>query len=69
MEIKELTTEQPMGHKGIKEEIKKIPRDKWKQKPDISKSMGCSKISSKRKVYSNTDLPQETNQQQNKSTI
>ena len=23
MEIKELTTEQPMGHKGIKEEIKK----------------------------------------------
>ena len=43
----------------IKEEIK-IERDKWKRKHDYPKPMGCSKSSSKRAVYSNTILPQET---------
>ena len=38
----------------IKEEIKKIPRDKWQWKHDNLKPMGCSKSSSKREVYSNT---------------
>ena len=42
------------------EEIKKIPRDKWQQKHDNPKPMGHSKNSSKREVYSNRILPQET---------
>ena len=37
----------------------KIPRGKWQWKHN-SKPMECSKSSSKRKVYSNTILPQKT---------
>ena len=44
----------------IKREVKKISRRKWQWKHDISKSMGYSKSSSKREVYSNTILPQQT---------
>ena len=44
----------------IKREIKKISRNKWQWKHNNSKPMGCSKSSSKREVYSNTILPQET---------
>ena len=44
----------------IKEEIKRIPRNKWQWKHDGPKHMGCSKSSSKGEVYSNTILPQET---------
>ena len=44
----------------IKKEIKKISRNKWQWKHDNSKPMGCSKNSSKREVYDNTILPQET---------
>ena len=44
----------------IKEEFKKIPRNKWQWKHDDLKPMWCSKSSSKRDVYSNTILPQET---------
>ena len=50
----------------IKEEILKIPRDKWQQKHDDPKPMGCSKSSLKREVYSNTILPQETRKISNK---
>ena len=39
---------------------KQIPRNKWQWKHNNSKPMGCSKSSSKREVYSNTILPQET---------
>ena len=38
----------------------KIPRDKWKWKHNNPKPIGYSKSSSKREVYSNTILPQET---------
>ena len=38
----------------------KISGDKWKQKHNNPKLMGCSKSSSKREVYSYTSLPQET---------
>ena len=48
----------------IKEETKKKPRDKWK--PNDPKPMGCSKISSKREVYTNTILSQETRKISNK---
>ena len=50
---------------GIKEEIK-IPRDKWQQRHDDPKPTWQSKSSSKRKVYSNTILPQETRKIPNK---
>ena len=52
--------------KKIKEEILKIPWDKWKWKHNIPKSMGFGKSSSKRKVYSDTSLPQETRKISNK---
>ena len=39
---------------------KKIPRDKWKQKHNNPKAIGCSKSSSKSEVYSNMVLLQET---------
>ena len=47
----------------ITEEIKekkKVLRYEWQQKHDNSKLMGHSKSSSKRQVYCNTILPQET---------
>ena len=46
--------------KKSKKKFKKIPRNKWQWKHDNSKHMGCSKSSSKREVYSNTVLSQET---------
>ena len=46
--------------KEIKRGIKKNPRNKCQWKQDNSKPTGCSKSSSKREVYSNTILPQET---------
>ena len=50
----------------IKEENKKIPRNKWQWKHNDPKPMGCNKCSSKREVYSNTILPQETRNISNK---
>ena len=44
----------------------KIRRGKWKQKQDDLKPMGHSKSCSKREVYSNTILPQETRNISNK---
>ena len=52
-----------LNNQWVTEEIegnKKISRNKWQGKHDNSKPMGCSKSSSKREVYSNTILPQET---------
>ena len=42
----------------IKEEIKKIHRNKWKWKHNDPKSLRCSKSDSKREVYSDWGLPQ-----------
>ena len=53
------TTEEIRGNQ-------KIPRNKWQWKHDDPKPMGYSKSSSKRKVYSNTILPQETREISNK---
>ena len=44
----------------------KIPRDKWKQKQDDPKPMRHGKSSSKREVYSEKSLPQETRKVSNK---
>ena len=49
-----------MGYWRNQKRNKKIYRNKWQWKLDNSKPMGCSKSSSKREVYSNTILPQET---------
>ena len=50
----------------MKREIKKTSRNKWQWEQDYSKPMGCSKSSSKREVYSNTILPQETRKTSNR---
>ena len=44
----------------------KISIKKWQWKHDNLKPMGCSKISSKSEVYSNTILPQETRKTSNR---
>ena len=51
-----------------KRKLKKIPKDKWKQKLDDPKPVGHSKSSSKR-VYSNTILPHETREISNNLTL
>ena len=51
--------------KEVKEEIKKIPRKIWQWKYDDPIPMWCYKSSSKREVYSNTILPQESSQLNN----
>ena len=38
----------------------KVSRNKWQWKHDNSKSIGCSKSSSKREVHNSTILPQQT---------
>ena len=50
----------------IKREIKKFLETNDNEKNDNSKPMGCSKSSSKREVYSNTILPQETRETSNR---
>ena len=59
-----------LNNQWVTEEIKeetKIPADKWKWKhDDPRKSMRCSKSSSKREVYSDANLPQETRKISNK---
>ena len=43
-----------------------ISRSKWQWKHDDSKPVGCSKSSSRREVYINTILPQETRKTSNR---
>ena len=50
----------------IKEEIIKHLEGNNNKDTTIQKPMGCSKSSSKREVYSNTSLPQETRKSSNK---
>ena len=50
----------------IKREIKKFLEKKWQWKHDNSKPIGYSKSSSKREVYSNIILPQETRKTSNR---
>ena len=60
-----------MGHCRKPEEIiKYIETNEKKKKPQISKIyIWCSKIRSKRKVYSDTGLPQETRKTQKNNPI
>ena len=50
----------------IKEEIKKYLETNDNENTMIQKPIGCSKSCSKREVYSNTILPQETRKISNK---
>ena len=60
MEVEQYTTKEPRDHWRNQRGNKKIPRNKWQCKHDDPKPTGCSKSSSKREVYSNTILLQET---------
>ena len=60
MEAKQYATKQPMNHWRNQRGNQKLPRDKWKWKHDDPRPMGCRKSSSKREIYSDTGLPQET---------
>ena len=66
MEAKQYTTKWLRDHWRNQRGNKKIPRNKWQWKHENPKPMGCSKSSSKREVYSNTILPQETRNFSNK---
>ena len=68
MEAKQYVTKQPMDHWRNQRGNWKIPREKLKRKNADPKPMGCSKSSSKREVYSNTILPQETRKISNKQS-
>ena len=60
MEVKQHICKQPTGYWRSQKGNQKIFRNKWQWKHDNSKPMGCSRGGSKRDVYSNTILPQET---------
>ena len=60
-----------LNKREITEEIggnQKIPTDKLQWKHNDPKPMGFSKSSSKREVYSNTSLPEETRKISNKQS-
>ena len=56
MEAIQHNTKQPMDQRRNR----KIPRENLQQKYSDPKFLGCSRNSSKREVYSNIILPQET---------
>ena len=66
MEAKQYATEEPRDHWRNQRRNQKIARNKWQWKHNDAKPKGCYKSSSKREVYSNTILPQETRDISNK---
>ena len=60
MEVKQHISIQPTGYWRNQKRNQKISRNKWQWKQDNSKPMECNKSSSKREVYSNKILTQET---------
>ena len=59
MEIKHVS-KQPTGYWRNQNINQKITRNKWQWKYNNSEPKGCRKSSTKREVYCNTILPQET---------
>ena len=59
MEIKQHISKWPTDYWRNQKGNKKVSRNEWQWKHN-SKPMGCSESSSKREVYSNTILSQET---------
>ena len=66
MEIKQHVSKYLTGYWRNQKGNQKISRNKWQWEHNNSKPMGCSKSSSKREVYSNTILPQETRKTSNR---
>ena len=66
MEAKQYTTNYPIDHWKNQRRNQKIPRNKWQWEHDDPKPIGCRRSSSKREVYSNIILPQETRKISNK---
>ena len=61
MEAKQYDNKKPMDHsRKIKEEIKKIPRDKWKLKHKIKTPWNTEKAVLGGKFINNTIISQET---------
>ena len=60
MKITQHVSKEPAGYWRNQKGNQKISRNKWQWKHDNAKPVGCSKSSSKREVYSNAILPQET---------
>ena len=69
MEAKQYATKKPMSHWRNQSRKDKIPADKWKWEHNDLKPIGHRKSSSKREIYSNTNLPWKkkkiTNKQHN----
>ena len=66
MEAKQHTSEKKKtDHRKNKKGNKNLHRNKWKWKYNNPKLMGFSKSSAKRKVHSNTSLPQERREKSN----
>ena len=57
-----------MGWWGNQRRNQKILWDNWKEKHNFPKSMGQNKSSSKREVYSDIGIPQETRKISNNLT-
>ena len=68
MEAKQYTTKQARDHWRNQRGNKNITRNKWQWKHNDPKPMGCSKSGSKREVYSNTSLYQDTRKIPNKQS-
>ena len=64
MEAKQYDNKYPRDHWRNQRRNQKIRRYKLQWKHDDPKSMGCSKSSSKREVYSDTILPQKQEKSQ-----
>ena len=56
----------PHNQRSLKKSKRKSLRDKWQWRHNDPKPMRCNKSNSKREVYSNTILPQETRKFSNK---
>ena len=69
MEARQYATKQPMGHWRNQRRNQKIPGDKWKWKHNHPKSVGHSKSSPKRRVYSDKILPKEARKISNNLTL
>ena len=68
MEIKQHVSKLPTGFWRNQKGNLKSSRNKWQWEYDNSKPMGCSKSNSKREVYSNAVLPQETEKTLNRQS-
>ena len=65
MEAEQHTSEEPTNHRRNQKRNQNMHRNEWKWKHN-PKPVGHHKSSAKRKVHSNTGIPQETRKKSNK---